>query len=158
MNHNNLVNADSMHFALCSGVSCFGTHLAHNFLNNRCSGTILHNKEREICGKWPDMTDDEFRQLRSFSNLSIFTYVTAHSPTLLSLLLRHRLFTYFTWRSALVTKFSQNIVADTDKNKALIDWHKCSFHSFLLSSPTLLKSLPVSWKRFDQVAVSSYSS
>ena len=26
-----------------------------------------------------------------------FTYVTAHSPTLLSLLLRHRLFTYVTW-------------------------------------------------------------
>ena len=29
-----------------------------------------------------------------------FTYVTAHSPTLLSLLLRHRLFTYVTWRAA----------------------------------------------------------
>ena len=29
-----------------------------------------------------------------------FTYVTAHSPTLLSLLLRHRLFTYVAWRAA----------------------------------------------------------
>ena len=29
-----------------------------------------------------------------------FTYVTAHSPTLLSLLLRHRIFTYVTWRAA----------------------------------------------------------
>ena len=29
-----------------------------------------------------------------------FAYVTAHSPTLLSLLLRHRLFTYVTWRAA----------------------------------------------------------
>ena len=28
------------------------------------------------------------------------TYVTAHSPTLLSLLLCHRLFTYVTWRAA----------------------------------------------------------
>ena len=28
-----------------------------------------------------------------------FTYVTAHSPTLLLLLLRHRLFTYVTWRA-----------------------------------------------------------
>ena len=28
------------------------------------------------------------------------TYVTAHSPILLSLLLRHRLFTYVTWRAA----------------------------------------------------------
>ena len=29
-----------------------------------------------------------------------FTYVTAHSPTLLPLLLRHRLITYVTWRAA----------------------------------------------------------
>ena len=29
-----------------------------------------------------------------------FTYVTAHSPILLSLLLCHRLFTYVTWRAA----------------------------------------------------------
>ena len=29
-----------------------------------------------------------------------FTYVTAHSPTLISLLLRHKLFTYVTWRAA----------------------------------------------------------
>ena len=29
-----------------------------------------------------------------------FTYITTHSPTLLSLLLRHRLFTYVTWRAA----------------------------------------------------------
>ena len=29
-----------------------------------------------------------------------FVYVTAHSPTLLSLFLRHRLFTYVTWRTA----------------------------------------------------------
>ena len=29
-----------------------------------------------------------------------FTYITAHSPTLLLLLLRHRIFTYVTWRAA----------------------------------------------------------
>ena len=29
-----------------------------------------------------------------------FTYVTAHSPSLVSLLLRHRFFTYVTWRAA----------------------------------------------------------
>ena len=44
-------NADSTRFTLCSGVSCFGTHLAHNFLNNRCSVTILCKKEQKICGK-----------------------------------------------------------------------------------------------------------
>ena len=31
--------------------------------------------------------------------LRCFTYVTAHSPTLLSPLLRHRIFTYVTWRA-----------------------------------------------------------
>ena len=46
------VSADSMHFALCSGISCFGTYLVHNFLNNRCSVTILCKKMQEICGKW----------------------------------------------------------------------------------------------------------
>ena len=40
-----------MRFALCSGVSYFGTYLAHNFLNNRCSMTILCNKQQKICGK-----------------------------------------------------------------------------------------------------------
>ena len=53
-------------------------------------------------------------ELCSFSNLSVtsptsqlilqpfrcFTYVTFHSPTLLSLLLRQKLFTKFTWRVA----------------------------------------------------------
>ena len=29
-----------------------------------------------------------------------FTYVTAHSPTLLSFLLSHKIFTYVTWRAA----------------------------------------------------------
>ena len=29
-----------------------------------------------------------------------FTYVTAHSPTVIWLLLRHKLFTYVTWRAA----------------------------------------------------------
>jgi hypothetical protein len=33
---------------LCSGVSCSGTHRAHNFLNNRCSVPISCNKEREM--------------------------------------------------------------------------------------------------------------
>ena len=38
-----------------------------------------------------------------------FTYVTAHSPTLLSLLLRHRLFTYVTWRAARALKIELNV-------------------------------------------------
>ena len=35
----------------------------------------------------------------SFSSFRCFAYVTGHSPTLLSLLLRHRLFTDVTWRA-----------------------------------------------------------
>ena len=42
------VNADSMRFSLRSGVICFVTYLAYNFLNNRCSVTILCNKEQEM--------------------------------------------------------------------------------------------------------------
>ena len=85
-----------------------------------------------------------------------FTYVTTHSPTLPLLHLRHSPFSNHSFVtptsqalhlrhlvnrpciSTLVTKFSQNIVADTDKNKALIDCHKCS--SSLLST---VKSHPL---------------
>ena len=42
-------------------------------------------------GKWVLLIRQHFRH---------FTYVIAHSPNLLSLLLRHRLFTYVTWRAA----------------------------------------------------------
>ena len=35
-----------------------------------------------------------------FQALSHFTYTTAHSPTLPSLLLRHRIFTYVSWRAS----------------------------------------------------------
>ena len=38
-----------------------------------------------------------------------FTYATAHSPTLLSLLLRHNIFTYVTWRAAHALEFFRYI-------------------------------------------------
>ena len=38
-----------------------------------------------------------------------FTYVTVHSPTLLSLLLRHWLFTYVSWRAAHDSTFHNTI-------------------------------------------------
>ena len=51
-----------------------------------------------------------------------FTYVTAHSVTLLSLLLRHRLFTYVTWRADLAKKTMKthsivSIIYDTSDSK-----------------------------------------
>ena len=64
----------------------------------------------------PTQIDVDYRidEQSSFSNLSVtsptlqpfccFTYVTVHSPTLLSLLLRHRLFTNVTWRAANANK------------------------------------------------------
>ena len=85
-----------------------------------------------------------------------FTYGTVHFPTLLLFHLRHGSFSNPSFASptsqalhlhhranrpcisTLVTKFSQNIVAYTDKNKALIDCHKCS-SSFL----SIVKSHPL---------------
>ena len=85
-----------------------------------------------------------------------FTYFTAHSTTPPLLYLRHSSFSkpslvsptsqalhlrHLANRpciSTLVTKFSQNIVADTDKYKTLIDCHKCS-SSFL----SIVKSHPL---------------
>ena len=79
-----------------------------------------------------------------------------HSPTLPLLHLRHSSFSNPSFASptsqalhlrhlanrlcisTFVTKFSQNIVADNDKNKALIDCHKCS-SSFL----SIVKSHPL---------------
>ena len=58
------------------------------------------------------------------------------SPTSQALHLRH--LSNCPCISMLVTKFSQNIVADTDENKALIDCHKCS-SSFL----SIVKSHPL---------------
>ena len=62
-----IANADSMRLALCSGVSCFGTHLAHNFLNNRL---LRDNLVQQGAGNLQEMTagtaDDDFRStLRS---------------------------------------------------------------------------------------------
>jgi hypothetical protein len=52
MLHHFLTHFTTMRFVLSSGVSCFGTHLAHNFLNNRCSVTISCNKEREMTAEF----------------------------------------------------------------------------------------------------------
>ena len=65
-------------------------------------------------GEWAPTFPSLHLRHSSFSNPSValsmsqlifqpfrgFTYASAHSPTLLSLLLRHRLFTYVTWRAA----------------------------------------------------------
>ena len=70
-------------------------------------GEVTERLENELCY-------DCNYELCSFSSLSVtspmsqlilkpfrcFTYVTAYSPTLVSLLLRHRLFTYVTWGAA----------------------------------------------------------
>ena len=133
-------------------------------------GEVTDRLENKLCY-------DYNYELCSFSKaFHHFTYVTAHSSTLPLLHLRHSSFSNHSFASptsqalhlrhlanrpcisTLVTRFSQNIEAYTDKNKALIDCHKCSSSFFTLPNPTLLKSLPVSCKRSDQIAVSSYSS
>ena len=92
-----------------------------------------------------------------------FTYVTTHSLTLPLLHLRHSSFSNPSFASptsqtlhlrhlanrpciSTFVTFSQNIVADNDKNKALTDCHKCSSSFLSIVKSSLLKSLPVSWK------------
>ena len=79
---------------------------------------LATNSENPALLSWANSPTFPSLHLRhsSFSNPSValptpqitlqpfrcFIYVTAHSPTLLSLFLRHRLLTYVTWRAALV--------------------------------------------------------
>ena len=59
------------------------------------------------------------------------TYVTAHSPTLLSLLIRHRLFAYATWRAA------HDVKHGWDMRGPLSDMHEqSSFSNLSVTSPT----------------------
>ena len=107
--------------------------------------------ENELWRRWSDGKVGELI-LQPFRH---FTYVTTHSPTLPLLPLRHSSFSNPSFASptsqalhlrqlanrpyisTLVTKSSQNVVADTDKNKALIDCHKrsSSFLSIVKSHP-----------------------
>ena len=61
--------------------------------------------------------------------LRCFTYVTVHSPILLSLLLRHRLFTYFIWRAA--HALNPFFVAESR-----LEVGRCSFSNLSVTSPT----------------------
>ena len=93
-------------------------------------GKATEGLVNEVWRRWSDGKVGEWAlliylyicELCSFSNLSVtsptsqlilqpfrcFTYVTVHSPTLLSLILRHKLFTWFTWQAAHATT-SHNI-------------------------------------------------
>ena len=81
-------------------------------------GEVMDRLENELCYDY---------ELCSFSNLPVtsptsqlilqpirrFTYITAHSPTPLSLLLRNRIFTYVNWRAAhalLYVKILESVV------------------------------------------------
>ena len=55
-------------------------------------GEAREGLETELWRRWSDWKLGEW----AFGQI---TYVTAHSPTLLSPLLRHRIFTYVTWRA-----------------------------------------------------------
>ena len=52
-----------------------------------------------VTGHFPTLPSLQLRH-SSFSNPSVASPTSAHSLTLLSLLLRHRIFTYITWRAA----------------------------------------------------------
>ena len=79
-------------------------------------GKVREWLENELWHRWSDGKLGEWAELHhsSFSNPSVasptpqlilqpfrcFIYITAHSPTLLLLLLHHRIFTYVTWQAA----------------------------------------------------------
>ena len=148
-------------------------------------GEVMERLKNELCY-------DYNYELCSFSNLyRHFTYVTAYSPTLPSLYLRHSSFSKHSvalptsqlilqrfFRFSYVTGSSLTLPGEPPMHISYVNckifpkycgrhWQKTRLwlidtsavlHSFLLSNPTLLKSLPLSWKRSEQVAVSSYSS
>ena len=58
--------------------------------------TVGHNILRKFCNSSVALPTSQLI-LQPFR---FFSYVTVHSPTLISLLLRHRLFTYVTWQTA----------------------------------------------------------
>ena len=70
-----------------------------------------------------------------------FIYVTVHSPTLLSLLLRHKLFTCFTWRAA------YDPFPAFDLNELLrLDEVKC--HSYFVKTSIIPFSIPLPYFNF----------
>ena len=67
-------------------------YLRHNSFSNL---SVLHLRHSSFSNPSVALPTSNLI-LQSFRR---FTYVTAHSPTLLSLLLCHRIFTYVTWRA-----------------------------------------------------------
>ena len=112
------------HFSLHCIVQCWKKTFANlsNYDVSIDKGTTQRTVTSSVHGRlarWPkwracDVGEVKERLENELSNPSValptsqlilqpfrcFTYVTAHSPTLLSLLLSYRLFTYVTWRAA----------------------------------------------------------
>ena len=125
-------------------MSCDVGEVTERFENELCSNVYSYNYE--LCSFFNLSVTSPTPQI-IFKHFRRFTYIRAF-PTLPLLYLRHSSFSNPSFASPAsqalhlrhlanhpcistsVTKFSQNIVADTDKNKALIDCHKCS-SSFL---------------------------
>ena len=103
----------------------------------------------ELWRRWSDGKVGEWAEL-----IDIEIYSRAHSPTPPLLYLSHSSFSNPSFASptsqascpcispTLITTFSQNIVADTDKNKALIDCHKCTYSFFSIVKSHPLKIPP----------------
>ena len=72
---------------------CHIYELTERLENELCS---LHLRHNSFCNPSVALPTSQLF-LQPFR---CFTYVTAHSPILLSLVLRHRLFTYVIWRAA----------------------------------------------------------
>ena len=96
--------------------------------NGNNSNNSNNNNNSNNCNNSPTFPSLHLRH-NSFSSPSValptsqlilqpfrcVTYVTIHPPTILSLLLRHKLFTYVTWRAAHDTQFLSYITLEVPR-------------------------------------------
>ena len=129
----------------------------------RCEVDEMRERlENELCY-------DYDYELCSFSNRSValstsrlilqllrcFTYVTAHSPTLLLFLLRHRIFTYVTWRAAhgdMNSKDEDKIGSHSTVERTTI--HHCLFHRNVGGGSTNAVNIIIERERVNTFSVS----
>ena len=113
-------------------------------------GEAKEGLENELWRRWSDWKLGEWALLililQAFSH---FTYVTAHSPTLLSPLLRHRIFTYFTWRAAHEPSVSTVI-------RCFVQFQRNTTFSYLFLAGTELRPVCRVWILRGSSAANSY--
>ena len=114
-------------FHVCHSVSCLLCELPLTLISRAYSPTFpsLHLRHSSFSNPSVALTTSQL----IFQPFRCFTYVTTHFPTFLSLLLRHRLFTYVTWRAAPLrhSSFSNSSVASPTSQLILQSFFSFSY-------------------------------